>query len=93
MVTATRFETVSQQQGCRLVAEVKDALRRFEAGRLPVDRDGSVQAGLSALEARARSLRGRGGPYGTVRLSKQAEALRAMLESESCSGLVPATDG
>lgn len=93
MVTATRFETVSQEQGCRLVADVRDALRQLEAGRLPVDRDGSVQAGLSALEARARRLRRRGGPYATVCLSSQTEALRAMLESESCSGLVPATDG
>jgi len=93
MVTATRFETVSQKQRCRLVADVKDALRRLEAGRLPVDRDGLVKAGLSALEARARRLRRRGGPYATVRLSNQAEALRVMLESESCSGLVPATDG
>ncbi len=46
-----------------------------------------------AVEAQARHLRRRGGPYATVCQNSQTKAVRAMLESEGCSGLVPATDG
>jgi len=93
MMTAPRFEAVSLTQSRRTVPAIKEVLAQLEAGdRRGLD-DPSLPARLQELEARARSLRHRGGPFASVRLSPAAQAIATTLKNKPYSGLGTATEG
>ena len=93
MMTAPRFEAVSLTQSRRAVPAIREVLAQLEAGDTRGLDDPSLSARLRELEARARSLRHRGGPFASVRRSPAAQAIATALKNKPCSGLGKATEG
>lgn len=72
---------------------IKEVLAQLEVGDPIGLADPSLLARLQELEARARSLRHRGGPFASVRLSPAAQAMLTALKDKPCTGLGTATEG
>ena len=93
MMTAPRFEAVSSTQGSRAVPAIREVLAQLEAGDPTGLTDPSLLTRLQELEARARSLRHRGGLFASVRLSPTAQAMLTALRNKPCTGVGTATEG